>query len=307
MRTRAAGLLIAALAVLAGGCQTVGLRSPIAEPKQTTFEAPLAGASSVTAEFVALVSDVLVGPLGANSDQLVTADIGYIGELTATAEGEGARTLILRDVLNSYSYNGPEIRFDIRLNPALPLNLTAASASGDLRLNLTDFDLTSLVVSSASGDIAVQLPASSAAYPVEASNASGDIVLTAAPDSVITLSRVSTASGRVTVNAGDGAMLEGGNISSSSGDVELNLTDAASGSFRLVTASGDITAAVPEGSAVRLEVQSNASGSIRVPPSMAPVSGGARSGAWETANYASSEQRFLIVVTSTASGDVTVR
>ncbi len=285
----------------------MGSRSPIVDAKHTTFEAPLAGASSLTAELAALVSDVIVEPLASGSEQLVTADIGYIGELTTTAEGEGARSLVIRDALNSYSYNGPEIAFDIRLNPTLPLNLTAASASGALRLNLSEFDLTGLSVSTASGDIALQLPVSSAAYAVEVSSASGDMVLNAAPAAVITLSRVSSASGRVTVNAGRGAMLDGGNITSSSGDIELNLSDAVSASFRLVTASGDISVTVPERAPVRLEVQSNASGSIRVPAGMAQVSGGSRSGAWETASYASSEQRYLIVVTSTSSGDVTVR
>lgn len=307
MFARVTSLLFVLLVLLTAGCNGVNLSlSPAVEGKQTTFEAPLDGATSASAGLSALVSGIRVEPLPADSGQLIAADIGYVGELTTTVTGEAAKTIVIRDVLTSFSYNGPALTFDTRLNAGVPLNLNASSSSGDMQFNLADFTLTGLSASTSSGRVQAQLPASGAAYPVTASSSSGNIEFTVADGAAINFESISTSSGAVTVTGGTGSVLNGASISTSSGDVMLTFSGPAAAEFRISTSSGRTTVVVPEGAAVRLEIASNSSGAITVPDWLPQVEGGEKTGAWESAGYADAEQRILIVVTSTSSGDITV-
>jgi hypothetical protein len=307
MNASLAVLCAGSLMVLATGCQALNsVTTPVVEGKQMTFEAPLDGARRALVTLASLVSDVVVEPLDADSAQLIAADIGYVGNLTTRSDGAETRTVVIRDELNSFSYNGPRIAFDVGLNTVPALRLDVSSMSGDARLNLTDFNLTGLSVSTASGRVEAQLPASAAPYPVTVDTSSGDVQLTVADGAAVQFETIRTASGSVTITSGSGDLAATA-VNTSSGNITLTFNGAVTADFRVGTASGAITVDAPEGAPLRLEVVTNASGAVTVPDSMARIEGSGRVGIWETVDYQNAQQRILIVVTADASGDITIR
>jgi len=299
-----------ALAALAlAGCQpmTSVVTSPTVEAKHTTWEVPLDGAVSADLTIASLVSAVNLEPLDPSSQLLLAAELGYVGELTTTAEGAEERIVTITDELSSFSYNGPPLAFNLGLNRLPAVRLNVSSGSGAVNLNLRDFNLNGLTVSAASGAVSAALPAGSAQYPVNALSASGDIEFTLADDAAVQFESISTASGAIRVTAGSGGEIVGTAVNSSSGDITLTFPGGVTADFRVATASGYITVNVPDGLPVRLEVVSNASGTVTVLAGMTQVQGQGNRGVWQTANYPETGPRIEIIVTSTASGDVTIQ
>jgi hypothetical protein len=254
------------------------------------------------------VSSVRVEPIDPASALLLDANLEYIGTLTTTAEGDAERTVVISDEIRSYSYNGPPLAFDISLNQLPTLGLDVTSSSGDVNLNLAPFNLNRLTVSTASGAVTAALPAGSGVYPVNTVTASGDVTYTTADNAAIQFESIQTSSGNVTINGGNGGALVGTMVNTSSGTITLNFGEhPITAGFRVGTSSGNIVVNVPDGVPVRLEVVSNASGTISVPAGMAQTTGEGNIGVWQTADYPEEGQRIDIIITSTASGDVTVR
>ena len=281
--------------------------APTVTPQQTTFEAPLEGATSADVTIGSLVSDVSIEPLDPSSPLLVVAEIGYIGQLTTTSEGAEHKTVVIQDELNSYSYNGPALAFDIALNrlPAVGLNVTASS--GSVNLNLGAFNLNRLDISTASGAVEAQLPAGSGPYPVNVTTASGDVTFTLADSAAVQFESISTSSGNVRITSGEGGVIAGTQVGSSSGSITFVFRGEVNAGFRVSTSSGDITVEAPADVPVRLEIVSNASGEVTVRSDMTQIQGEGDLGIWESAGYNEEGAHVLIVVTSTASGDVFIR
>lgn len=298
--------------VLAGlalaGCQamTMVANSPPVEAKHTTYSVPLEGATSAAVTISSLVSAVQIEPLATSSPLLLDADLGYIGNLTTTSEGAEARTVVIADQLSSYSYNGPPLAFRIGLHRAPALRLSVSSGSGNGSLNLRDFNLRDLSIAAASGSLTIHLPAAASPYPVNAQTASGNIGVTLADGAAVQSASLSTASGDLQLTAGSGASVEAA-LNTSSGDITLTFAPGVTASIRVGTSSGDLVIHAPGGLPVRLEVVTNASGRVTVPARMSQVSGSGNTGVWQTAGYASDGPHLDIVVTNTASGDVTIQ
>lgn len=309
MPFRFAALLAVGLMVLAAGCETVSteVSSPIVEAKQTTYEVPLDGATSAEITLNSLVSAVNIEPLDPSSPLLLYAEIGYVGELTTTSEGDALKKVVISDEMTSFSYNGSPLAFDVDLNWLPSISLEVTSMSGDANLNLRDFNLNRLSVSTASGEVEAQLPASAGVYPVNVSTASGDVSLTLADGAAVQFESITTASGNVSITSGDGGALAGTSIDTSSGNITLTFNGPVTAGFRVGTASGDITVEAPDGVPVRLEVVSNVSGSVTVPEDMPQIQGEGDLGIWEQTGFQDTEQRILIVVTTNVSGGITIR
>lgn len=305
---RAAFCVAVAMLALAG-CESMNTvaNSPTVEAKQTTYEVPLDGAVSAEIILSSLVSAVNVEPLDPESPQLLYADIGYVGNLTTTAEGEENRTVTIADELNSFAYNGPPLAFNISLNRLPSVRLGVTSSSGDVRLNLSEFNLNGLDISTASGNVSAQLPAGSGLYSVNTVTASGAVEFTLADGVAVQFDSLQSASGDIRITAGNGGAIVGTMVNSSSGNITLTFSGEVSAGFRVGTSSGDITVNVPDGVPVRLEVVSNASGKVSVPAGMTQTQGQGDLGIWQTADYPETGPRIEIVVTSTASGDVTIQ
>jgi DUF4097 and DUF4098 domain-containing protein YvlB len=310
LRMAAVGGLLLALAL--AGCEAMNVSNTVSSPtvtgKQTTWQVPLEGATGADVAITSQVSAVNVEPLGPDTTLLLDANLEYVGTLTTTAEGDAEKTVVISDEIQSYSYNGPPLAFNISVNRLPTLGLDVTASSGDVNLNLAQFNLTRLNVSTASGKVEGSLPAGSGVYTVNTVTASGDITYTAADDAAIQFESIQTSSGNVTINGGNGGALVGTMVNTSSGTVTLNFGQhPISAGFRVGTSSGNIVVNVPDGVPVRLEVVSNASGTVSVPAGMAQTNGEGDLGVWQTADYPETGQRIEIIVTSTASGDVTVQ
>ena len=281
--------------------------SPTAEAKQASYEVPLDGAISANLTIGSLVSAVNLEPLDPSSQLLLAAELGYVGNLTTTAEGAEERVVTITDELNSVSYSGPPLAFNITLNRLPAVRLNVSSGSGDVNLNLRDFNVNGLDISTGSGAVSASLPAGSGMYLVNALTASGEIEFTLADDVAVQFESVSTASGDIRITAGSGGDIVGTAVNSSSGDITLTFPGEVTAGFRVGTSSGNIIVNVPAGLPVRLEVVSNASGTVSVPAGMTQVQGQDDLGVWQTAGYPETGPRIEIIVTSTASGDVTIQ
>ncbi|MFN8378912.1 MAG: DUF4097 family beta strand repeat-containing protein [Anaerolineae bacterium] len=313
MQVRMAAFAGALVALALAGCGnnvTSGtVNSPTVEAKQTTYEVPLDNATTVDLTVGSLVSDVNVEPLDPSSPLLLYAELGYVGNLTTTAEGAEARTVTINDELNSYSYNGPNLAFDIGLNRLPSVRMRVSASSGDVNLNLRNFNLLGLDVSTASGSVSAELPAGSGPYVVNTQTASGAVEFTLADDTAVQFESITTSSGDIRITAGNSGAIVGTMVNSSSGNVTLNFPSEVTAGFRIGTSSGNIIVNVPDGVPVRLEVVSNASGDVSVPAGMTQIQGQGDLGVWQTADYPDSgtTPRIEIIVTSTASGDVTIQ
>ena len=81
------------------------------------------------------------------------------------------------------------LRWDVGLNPGLPLQLNVDSGSGSVQMDLAGLQLSGLQVDGGSGSLTIGLPASTAAYAVDYNGGSGSLNLTmpAGADVTITL------------------------------------------------------------------------------------------------------------------------
>ncbi len=152
------------------------------EVKTANYAEPLGDAQSARVVLRAGVSEVTLRPL-TDSSNLFEADLTYIGDLTYDVAGGAQRmiTLAQRGAVqtsfnNAFGLFNPsaQLKWDVRLNPAVPLALEVSGGVGDTRLELMDFDLTVLNVSGGVGSLQLALPGSPARYSAQISGSTGD-------------------------------------------------------------------------------------------------------------------------------------
>lgn len=277
------------------------------EVKHAAFQSPLAGAERMTAEIHAAISTIRVSALPSESDSLIEAELDYLGELTATAEGGAERRIVIRDEVHQAHDHSPKLVFDIRLHPTVPLSLSVGTASGEIHLDLAALEVRGLEAHAASGSVWASLPASEPAYAVRTGAASGDVTLELAAGVRLSALDVKNASGNVRVEAGVGALLTSAAIGTASGDITLNLCGAASTAMQLSAVSGDVSVYLTEGAPARVDVQHILSGSVKMRADLRRVSGSGRAGVWQTASYRPDAPAIALTVASLVSGDVHVR
>jgi hypothetical protein len=98
------------------------------------------------------------------------------------------------------------------------------------------------------------------------------------------------------------------NLHGASGSSDISLPAETNLTLHLDGASGSLNLNLPASSAVRVEVRDSGSGSINVRSSLNRVSGGGRdkTGTWESAGYAQSDQKLLIIVDNAGSGSINI-
>lgn len=300
-------LIILLALMLTAACNTIS-NIVSAPSKQAEYSAPAHDASSASVKLSASPGDITIKPLASGGENYLEASIEYIGTInwSASAADDGEYAVSLTEDANNLNYSGDPLEWNIAIDPALPLDLDAHSASGALSLDLSDFTVTNLNADTSSGAITVTLPAVESGIPVSITSASGAVTATVLDDAQVTFDTIDTSSGSVTLNTGSGADVTA-NIDTSSGGVSLNLGANVSAEFTINTSSGAIVVDVPEGAAVRLEIAENSSGAVTVPGWLLQVSGSDRIGVWQTDGFDTAERQVFITVERTSSGSVTVR
>jgi hypothetical protein len=157
--------------------------------KTETFKTPLTGATRADIKLNLSVGRVNVYAL-VDSDQLMEANVTYTGEIEFTVSGEAEKVIRLgqkpgftdfatpfKDAIAKFT-NRDDLRWDIGLNPAVPLDLEIDCGVGSSGLNLAGLKLTKVDVDGGVGEIRLTLPVSDQPYKVEVDNGVGGVNVT---------------------------------------------------------------------------------------------------------------------------------
>lgn len=159
----------------------LGWAAPV-EMKTAAYAEPLEGAESAQVTLGPGMGGLNVTPLR-DSSSLLEADIKYVGDVKYTTEGGAARVVDLSqpgsvnlgfESLGIFLNPDQQLEWNVRLNPTVPLDLTARVGTGGVNLDLSDFaQLTRLRVDAGTGSLDVTLPAAENPYRVEVAMGTG--------------------------------------------------------------------------------------------------------------------------------------
>lgn len=175
-------------------------------------------------------------------------------------------------------------RWDVEVPSSVPLHLQVDAGSGALELDLLNTRLSSLELDAGSGRARVDLPGGGSTYGVSVSGGSGALRLTVAPGASVDM-EMDLGSGPTEVFIGEGS------------DVVL----------RLETGSGPVELDLPDSAPIRLTVEDDGSGPLRLPRFLERRSGSGERGVWESANLADGGRVIDIVLEDVGSGPITIR
>ncbi len=258
------------------------------EVKTDRFSAPIGQATSARVELDLGSSPTELTALS-DSDDLIDAELTYLGEIKFEVSGDQEKSVKLSESDGGRWFwfdwfnDDEELRWDVGLSKDLPLELNADGGSGSMTLDLAALQLTRLSLDVGSGSADLDL--STGSYPAQVDGGSG--------------------STRLRVPAGAAVDLE---IDVGSGSVTVGIADRATVELRIDGGSGSLTVDVPDDAAVRVDVRDSGSGSVRVPSRYERTRSGDRDeGTWETPGYGSADYQIEIQIESVGSGSLEVR
>jgi hypothetical protein len=250
------------------------------EIKHGQFSEPLGGAKSARVRVDFSVGEATINTLK-NSDNLLEADLTYVGEVELKATGEAEKVVHLSQAAGAAEWfrgalgwfgSGQRLRWDIELTPSIPLNLDLHSGAGRSNFDLSDLQLTALNIASGAGELMVSLPAGQ--YNT----------------------RVSGGVGRTNISVPAGADLEL-NVASGAGEVNLDIGEGAALNARISGGVGATNISIPTGVPVRLEARTGV-GSISAGGQLKRISGGGggwdQGGVWQTPNFEGAARKIVI-------------
>ena len=187
-----------------------------------SFNEPVGAATSAAVSIDSASQPVTIRALN-DSANLFEGTIAHSGTMDFQVNGTTEKQISLRHRGGSNDwliFNIPPVnlRWDIGLNPRLPIALTYNGASGSVQMNLSGIQLSSLAVDGGSGSSDISLPVSSKAFTVKYQGGSGS------------LSMKLPAGADLTVNLGGGS----GSLSLSlptNAAARIEVNDNGSGSF----------------------------------------------------------------------------
>ncbi|MFN8452241.1 MAG: DUF5668 domain-containing protein [Anaerolineae bacterium] len=248
------GTVVLLLVLMIAG-PALGL-APSAEVHEQQYSEPLGDATSAQVNLNLSVGRTTIQPL-VDSNELITADLRYVGEVDFRVDGTSQKfvTLSNRDnTVQTFDFLGfslfnssddDQLRWTIGLTTGIPLDLHLNGGVGESSLDLSAMQLTRLDYNNGVGNTTINLPGAGT-YDVR-------------------------------LNGGVGNTL-------------VNLTDGAAVTFNVSGGVGNITLDVPDDASVHLRAQGGL-GNVNVPADFNRLSGddrnASRDGEWETANYAS--------------------
>ena len=260
--------------------KSVGSKSD-EEIKHGFFSLPLNAATSARTRIDFSVGETTIKALS-TSDNLIEADLTYVGEILLEASGEQEKVVHLSQqaapadwVRSALGWigSGQRLRWDVALTPNIPLNLDLHGGAGRSHFDLSALQVTGLNVSTGAGELTVLLPAGQ--YSARYSGGVGQSNLTVPGGAEIDL-----------------------NIASGAGEINLDIASGAAVKARINGGVGQTNINVAPDAAVRLEARTGI-GSIKAASRFARVSGGSgdffdKGGVWQTANYETAEQKIVI-------------
>ncbi|MDQ3855857.1 MAG: DUF5668 domain-containing protein [Chloroflexota bacterium] len=285
--TIAAAAVVLALALVVAG-PSLGL-APKNEVVTENRQEPIGNATSGRIVLDLGAAPTTVNAL-TNTTNLVEGEFTHTGTLRWQVSGAEEKTVEVSQEDSGMRWpffltQGRNLRWTLGLTPRIPLSLTVDSGSGSANLNLGELNLREVTLDTGSGALNATLPASQERYAVRLSSGSGSV--------------------NVTIEEGADAAVQ---ADTGSGSVNLTLGPNANVDATVSSGSGSVFVDVPDGAAVRVEVQSSGSGRVRVAPEIPQIQRGEDDeGVWETQGYSAADRKITIRVTDLGSGNLEIR
>jgi hypothetical protein len=144
------------------------------EVKTDRFTEPIGGADSARVQLDLSIGRSTLRALS-DSNNLIDAQLTYIGEIEFTVEGTQEKSVRLRGRDQSFDldpfsfFDDNDLAWDIGLTPDIPIDLDIDSGVGETTLDLEQLTLSALNIDSGVGELSVNLPAQADAYTAEVS------------------------------------------------------------------------------------------------------------------------------------------
>ncbi len=156
---------------------------PDMEVKERTFTETLNGAESAE---VILNLSVGTNRIETASDDLIRAELTYIGEVTLTASGESRKRVVLDqegDIASGLTFNpfgwfgiaNQGLRWEVWLHDNTPMSLELNGGVGDTNANLERVRLENLTANTGVGEFDITLPGGT--YDVKVNSGVGTVIL----------------------------------------------------------------------------------------------------------------------------------
>lgn len=284
------------------------------EVKHEQIVAPLDGAEAADVTLALSFETATVGALPGGSSNLIEGELDYVGDLHFDVSGGRTRQVRLREE-NAQVFSlsllplNQEPRWDIRLNPDVPLSVSVDVGSGSAELDLSALQLSDLDVEGGSGSTALSLPAMPDTYAANVSARSGSFRMTV-PDGaqVELLTESGSGSFRLETGSGSAVSMRG---SSGSGSVNIQIGADADFDLALESGSGSVSIQTPAGAAVRVEVRESGSGSVSMQGGLYLIDDGGdddpKTGIWESPGFEGARHQIRITLSNQGSGSFSVR
>ncbi|MCA9902795.1 MAG: hypothetical protein KC547_02970 [Anaerolineae bacterium] len=242
--------------------------------KQGEFSAPIDGAESARVRVDFSVGKCVVHGL-TNLDNLIEADLTYVGDINFVVSGEAEKNVTLsqkaeaadwvRNVVGWIGSRG-ELRWDVGLATEVPMQLEVHGGVGEGKFDLRELQLTDGSIHAGAGEIDLILPARSEHYAMRVNCGVGET--------------------EIVVPAGANVDLK---VHGGAGAVELEINEGAQVTAQIDGGVGECKIELPAGAAARFEAESGV-GDLKFPANFTRVSGSdefiSKKGVWETPGYA---------------------
>jgi hypothetical protein len=214
--------LVVVLIILATG-PALGLRTNV-EVRSSHFTEPAGAATSAQMNFSLSPANTFIGALN-DSTALIDARLKHVGDIDFSVQGDAQKVVRLQprnDVSSFYwpIFGNEQLRWDIGLNPKVPLDLRVNASSGSATLSLRDLNIKSLKVNVSSGNLSANMPAMPERYDMHADVSSGSLDFNV-PDNANLNASVQMSSGSVTFDVSDQAGVQVNVQESSAGSVNV--------------------------------------------------------------------------------------
>jgi predicted membrane protein len=251
--------------------------------RQDEFSAALDGAASAQVRIDFSIGESRLHAL-TNLDNLIEADLTYVGDIRFVVTGEAEKSVILsqsakpsdwaRNIVGWIGSRG-KLRWDIGLATGIPIALEVHGGVGEVKLDLTELDLTSFHLYGGTGEIEVRLPDRTDAYPAVIHSGLGELEISIPAHTTVDL-----------------------NVRAGAGEVDITVGEGANVTARIDGGLGECQIHLPAGMEGRVEA-STGIGDIRLNPAFRRISGGdndfiSKSGIWQTANYDDAASRLTL-------------
>ncbi len=243
------------------------------------YREPLGGASSAYVKLQLHEGTSTVEALS-QGDDLIDAEITYYADgVEFETQGAQERTVSLRPARSTFwrwmDFSGPNLPWNIRLNPSVPMRLDIRGGAGRADVDLQRINLSDLEFRGGAGSASAKLPATDKPYKASIRGGAGSLSLDIARGADLEL-EVKGGAGRLTLNLAEDVRLQG-NIEGGAGGITIQL---------------------PRDAEVSVEVKDPGAGGVRVPSRMQQVSMGKRAGTgrWETPGFKEAKRRITLTI-----------